>query len=97
MIHERFYKAISQRRRILLIFKAKTTLEVIPVEIVDIKDRKFFKIIDENGNEQVISVEKISGLTQNVANVFGNANTWKDGVFKSMCTNRDKKYYSFRK
>ena len=41
------------------------------------------------------TVEKVSGLTQNIANALGNANSWKDGVFKSMCTNRNKKYYSF--
>lgn len=62
IVYERFYKAISQKRRILLIFKVKTVLEVIPVDIIDIKGRKMFKVIDDNNNEQLISVEKISGL-----------------------------------
>lgn len=62
IVYERFYKAISQKRRILLIFKIKTVLEVIPVDIIDIKGRKMFKVIDDNNNEQLISVEKISGL-----------------------------------
>ncbi len=62
IVYERFYKAINQKRRVLLIFKVKTALEVIPIDIVDYKGRKMFKVIDDNNNEQLISVEKISGL-----------------------------------
>lgn len=61
-LYERFYKGINQKRRILLLFKAKTSLEVIPLDIVEIKGRNFFKIIDEKSNERLILVEKVSGL-----------------------------------
>ena len=59
--YERFYKAIRQRRKVLLMFKTKTSLECIPVDIIENNDKKYFKIVEEN-NEQLISVDRISGL-----------------------------------
>lgn len=61
LTYELFNKAIQEKRRIVLMFRAKALMECIPVEIVEHKGKTAFKVIHEN-KERFISVERISGL-----------------------------------
>lgn len=59
--YELFDKAIQEKRRIMLMFRAKALLECIPVAIVEYKGKQCFKVIHK-GKERHISIERISGM-----------------------------------
>ena len=61
LTHELFKKAIQEKRRIVLMYRAKTLLECVPVAIVEYKGKTCFKVVSK-GKEKHISVERISGL-----------------------------------
>lgn len=59
--YDLFDKAIQEKRRIMLMFRAKALLECIPVDIVEYKGKQCFKVIHK-GKERHISIERISGM-----------------------------------
>ncbi len=59
--YELFEKAVQEKRRIRLMFRAKAILECIPLEIVEYKGKPCFKIMNK-GKEKHVSIERISGL-----------------------------------
>lgn len=59
--YEIFEKAIAENRKILLIFKSKSTLECIPIAIEIYKDKEHFKVLSRN-KELYISLKKITGI-----------------------------------
>ena len=60
-IIEAFYKAIRQKRKILLFFKTKTSMECIPINIIEKNGNKIFRVFD-GLSERQISVERILNL-----------------------------------
>lgn len=61
LTYELFDKAVQQKRRIVLMFRAKALLECIPVAIVDYKGKPCFQVIHKN-KKRHISIERISGI-----------------------------------
>lgn len=60
-INEFFEKALQQKRRIQLILKAKYVIECIPIEIIDFKNKKCFKVFHKN-KERIIAINRVSQL-----------------------------------
>lgn len=58
---EMFDKAIQEKRKVMLMFKAKALLECIPLEIVEQKGKLYFKVL-YNDKERYVAMERISGL-----------------------------------
>ncbi len=58
---ELFDKAVAEKRRINLLFRAKAVFECIPLRIVEKKGKTCFNVIHD-GKEKTISAERISGL-----------------------------------
>lgn len=58
---EMFEKAILEKRKIILMFKAKSVLECIPLDITEEKDKKYFKVLVDD-KEKMILVDRIIGL-----------------------------------
>ena len=58
---ETFDKAIKEKRKVMLMFKAKALLECIPLEITEQKNKLYFKILHKN-KERYVSIERITGL-----------------------------------
>lgn len=61
MTYELFDKAISQKRKIVLMYRTKASLECIPVGIIEDKNKTFFEVI-YNGKNKKISTERIAGI-----------------------------------
>ena len=59
--YELFERAVQEKRKIKLMLRTKFSIECTPIEIVDYKNKKSFKIIHKN-KERNISIERISGL-----------------------------------
>ncbi|MCM1003391.1 MAG: WYL domain-containing protein [Candidatus Gastranaerophilales bacterium] len=59
--YELFDRAIAERRKINLLFRAKAVFECIPLGIVLKKGKTCFHVIHD-GKEKMISAERISGL-----------------------------------
>lgn len=58
---ELFDRAIAEKRKVLLLFRAKAVFECIPLRIVEKKGKTCFNVIHD-GKEKTISAERISGL-----------------------------------
>lgn len=58
---ELFDKAVAEKRRINLLFRAKAVFECIPLSIVEKKGKTCFHVLHD-GKEKTISAERISGL-----------------------------------
>ena len=58
---EMFDNAIREKRKVMLMFKAKALLECIPLEIVEQKGKLCFKVL-YNDKERCVAMERISGL-----------------------------------
>lgn len=58
---ELFDKAVAEKRKINLLFRAKAVFECIPLRIVQKKGKTCFNVIHE-GKEKVIAADRISGL-----------------------------------
>jgi len=58
---EMFDKAIREKRKVMLMFKAKALLKCIPLEIVEQKGKLCFKVL-YNDKERYVAMERISGL-----------------------------------
>lgn len=58
---ELFDKAVAEKRRVNLLFRAKAVFECIPLRIVEKKGKTCFNVIHD-GKEKTISAERISGL-----------------------------------
>ena len=58
---ELFERAVQERRKILLMFRAKSFLECIPLAIVEQKNKFYFKVL-HNNKERLVSVDRISGM-----------------------------------
>lgn len=56
-----FEKSIQEKRKIKLMLRTKFAIECTPLEIVDYKNKKCFKVIHKN-KERNISIERVSGL-----------------------------------
>ena len=61
-VKEMFDKAVSERRKVLLMFRTKLLLECIPLEIVDYKGKSCFRVL-YNGKERHVSVARVTGLS----------------------------------
>ena len=61
IIQELYNKAVQEKRKVLLMFRAKVVIECIPVAIADYKNKPSFKVIYHN-KEKYIAIERISGL-----------------------------------
>lgn len=59
--YEMFDRAIAERRKVNLLFRAKAVFECIPLGIVVKKGKTCFHVIHD-GKEKTISAERISGL-----------------------------------
>lgn len=59
--YELFDKAVAEKRKINLLFRAKAVFECIPLRIVEKKGRTCFNVIHE-GKEKTIAAERITGL-----------------------------------
>lgn len=60
-VYELFDTAISEKRKIRLMFRAKAIFECIPLGIIQKKGKNCFHVI-HNGKEKSISVDRISGI-----------------------------------
>ncbi len=58
---ELFDRAVAEKRRVNLLFRAKAVFECIPLRIVEKKGKTCFNVIHD-GKEKTISAERISGL-----------------------------------
>ena len=58
---ETFDKAVQEKRKIRLMFKAQALLECIPLAITEQRGKLCFKILHDN-KERYISMERVSGL-----------------------------------
>lgn len=58
---ELFDKAVAERRRINLLFRAKAVFECIPLRITEKKGKTCFNVIHD-GKEKVIAADRITGL-----------------------------------
>lgn len=61
LTYEIFDKAVREKRKIVLMFRAKALLECIPVAMTENNDKTYFNII-YNGKEKSIDAERISGI-----------------------------------
>ena len=52
---------VQEKRKIKLMLRTKFSIECTPIEIVDYKNKKCFKVIHKN-KERNISIERVSGL-----------------------------------
>ena len=60
-ICELFEKAIVEKRKIVLMFRAKALLECVPLKISENKNQVYFHVT-YNGKDRAISADRISGL-----------------------------------
>lgn len=58
---ELFDKAVQEKRKIALMYRANVVLECVPLEIVEYKGRTCFKVLYKN-KEKNLSVNRISGM-----------------------------------
>ena len=58
---EHFEKAIQENKRIKLMLKTKTIIECKPIDIINLNDKKRFKIL-VNDSEKIVSVDSVSAL-----------------------------------
>lgn len=58
---EKFDKAIQEKRKIMLMFKAKALLECIPLSIEEYKGKLCFKVL-YNDKTRFVAMDRISGL-----------------------------------
>lgn len=56
-----FEKAILEKRKIVLMFKSKSVMECIPLEILQEKDKVYFNVLVEN-KEMKILVDRVIGI-----------------------------------
>lgn len=61
LVDKLFEKAIQEKRRINMMFKVKATIECIPLEIINCKNKKSFKII-HNGKEKIINADRVAAI-----------------------------------
>lgn len=61
IVHELFDKALGERRRVCLMLKTKASLECIPIEITECKNKPAFKVLYK-GKYRHISISRVSGL-----------------------------------
>ena len=61
LAYKKFEKAVQEKRKVLLIYKSKQTLECIPISIENYKNKTCFKVLNNN-SENYIPTEKISGM-----------------------------------
>ena len=58
---EMFEKAVLEKRKIALMFKAKSVLECVPLEITEVNGKKYFKVLID-GKEKLILIDRVIGL-----------------------------------
>lgn len=61
LINEIFERAVEERRKVCLMFRAKATLECIPVGMEENNGKAFFRV-SVNEKERLIAVERVSGI-----------------------------------
>lgn len=61
MTCELFEKAINEKRKVILMFRAKALLECIPLKITENKNQIFFHVT-YNGKDRAISSDRIAGI-----------------------------------
>ncbi len=59
--YELFDKAVEEKRKVLLLFRAKAVFECIPLRIVEKKGKTSFHVIHD-GKEKVIAADRLTGL-----------------------------------
>lgn len=61
IVYEIFEKAISEKRKIRLLFKNSTSLECVPVMMTEHNGRRFFDVFEDE-DEKLIPVAKVIGI-----------------------------------
>lgn len=61
LTHEVFNRAVQEKRRVVLMFRAKALLECTPLAIVDYKGKTCFQVVHKN-KKRHISMERVSGI-----------------------------------
>jgi len=62
IIFELFDKAIVDKRKVRLMFRAKAVLDCIPLGIVENKGKTYFNILNSKDKEKLILVDRICGI-----------------------------------
>ena len=57
-----FEKATNENLKILILFKAKAQLECVPLGVVEQKGAIYFKVVDSDKNEKLVSVNRVSAI-----------------------------------
>lgn len=75
-----FEKAVQEKRKIRLMFRAKSVLDCIPIAIVESRGKKYFSVFYK-GKEKNISIDRISGI-EVLGKRFDEEYTGQNIVFK---------------
>lgn len=60
-IRDKFEAAVKENRKIRLMLRSKEIIECVPSDMLNIKGKLYFKII-ESGNEKLYTLDRITGL-----------------------------------
>ena len=87
---ELFEKAVQEKRKVILMYKAKTTLECIPVSMEERDGIEWFNIIYKGKNKS-IRVERVSGV-EILDKTFGTNEFWGQKVLYKLTGDLAKRY-----
>lgn len=62
MCFELFDKAIAEKRKIRFMYKAKSSIECIPLGIVETTDRTYYNVLKKNNKEKLIATDRVAGI-----------------------------------